>query len=426
MTKTTKHKTKVPKLRFKEFSWEWGERKLIELSINWFSNWVFNNPNKVWNWYKLINVKDMYDKFPINTNTLSLVDIDEKDFLKNKVEYWDIFFTRSSLVKDWIAFSNINLSEENDLTYDWHLIKMKPNKGLCYPIYLVYLFKTINLRKQFVVRWKTTTMTTIGQEDISTVNVKIPSLPEQQKIADFLSSIDDKIEKIKEKKKLLEEYKKWVMQKIFSQEIRFKDENWKNFENWKEKKLWEIWDFQTSSIDKVSRDWEKEVFLINYMNVYRHELINNLTKDNLQKITAKDSQILSNNLKQWDILFTPSSETPDDIWHSVVIFEDLDNCVYSYHLMRFRPKIQLNILYSHYFCNIPEVLNQLSKLSTWSTRFTISVKSFSSIEIKLPSLKEQEIIANFLSWIDKKIEKNSLELESVEKFKKGLLQSMFV
>jgi type I restriction enzyme S subunit len=256
--------------------------------------------------------------------------------------------------------------------------------------------------------------------------VNFPSLEEQTKIANFISSVDEKINFLKEKKELLEDYKKGIMQKIFNQEIRFKDDNGNDFEKWQEKSLGEIGTFQTSSIDKLSRDEEEEVFLVNYMNVYRHENINNYTKVHLQIVTAKDSQINSCNLKKGDILFTPSSETPDDIGHSVVIFEDLDNCVYSYHLMRFRPNIEIDILYSHYFCNNTKVLGQISRLATGSTRFTISVKSFSSIIIDLPCLKEQTKIANFLSAIDEKIELVSNQIQDTLEYKKGLLQQMFV
>lgn len=161
------------------------------------------------------------------------------------------------------------------------------------------------------------------------------------------------------------------------------------------------------------------------MNVYRHENINNSTIKSFQTVSAKENQIESCNLKKGDILFTPSSETPDDIGHSVVIFEDLENAVFSYHLMRFRPNIRIDILYSHYFCNIPSVLSQLTKLATGSTRFTISVKSFSSIQIQLPCLNEQSKIANFLSNIDKKINKVITEIEKMENWKIGLLQKMF-
>ena len=162
------------------------------------------------------------------------------------------------------------------------------------------------------------------------------------------------------------------------------------------------------------------------MNVYKHENIkNNSTKD-LMIVSANETQLNASDLKKGDILFTPSSETPDDIGHSVVIFEDLMDTLYSYHLMRFRPKVQLDILYSHYFCNIPDVLRHISRVATGSTRFTISVGEFSKIQINLPSLLEQTKIANFLSAIDNKIEKVGKQLVESKQFKKALLQQMFV
>lgn len=216
------------------------------------------------------------------------------------------------------------------------------------------------------------------------------------------------------------------MQKIFSQEIRFKADDGSEFEDWKEKKLRDIGEFKTSSVDKKTIQDEELVYLVNYMNVYNHENINNQTVKNYMRVSAKENQILTSDLKKGDILFTPSSETPDDIGHSVVIFEDLENTVYSYHLMRFRPKVKLDILYSHYFCNIPEVLKQITKVSTGSTRFTISVGGFSKIVINLPCLEEQTKIANFLSSIDSKIEQVQKQLNSTKEFKKALLQQMFV
>jgi type I restriction enzyme S subunit len=267
---------------------------------------------------------------------------------------------------------------------------------------------------------------TLGQAEFLKQSFKIPSVLEQQKIASFFTTIDQKISQLKLKKSLLEQYKKGVMQKIFSQEIRFRDENGQEFPKWEKMKLGEVGHFQTSSVDKLSRKGEKEVRLVNYMNVYRHEDINQDSLNNLQEVTATEKQILTNNLQKGDILFTPSSETSSDIGHSVVIFEDLLNCLYSYHLMRFRPTIKLDILYSHYFCNIPKVLAQLSKLATGSTRFTISVKSFSSIEVSLPTLAEQSKIATFLSAIDNKINHTKTQIEKAELWKKGLLQKMFV
>lgn len=267
---------------------------------------------------------------------------------------------------------------------------------------------------------------TLGQKEFEKLSFSIPSFPEQQKIADYLSSVDQKISLLDEKKTELSRYKKAMMHQLFSQQIRFKDENGNDFPDWEEKRLGEVGYFQTSSVDKLYVENEKEVYLINYMNVYRHETINNETINSFQIVTAKDSQIKSSDIKKGDILFTPSSETPSDIGHSVVIFEDIKNAVFSYHLMRFRPSIELNLMYSHYFCNISKVLNQLTKYATGSTRFTISVKSFSAILVDIPSIPEQQKIADFLSSLDESIDKVNEQIKQMKNFKKAMLQQMFV
>ena len=122
----------TPKLRFKEFDGEWSKSSILDLSKEKaLNNGVFNDQNKVGKGYKLINVLDMYIERDIDEARLSLLDLDAKEFERNKVKYGDIFFTRSSLVKEGIAFSNVYLGNANDVTYDGHLIKLSPNWLCC-------------------------------------------------------------------------------------------------------------------------------------------------------------------------------------------------------------------------------------------------------------------------------------------------------
>jgi type I restriction enzyme, S subunit len=209
---------KVPKYRFKEFEndGEWKEDILFNLALDGFSNGVFNDPKKVGSGYKLINVINMYSESPISENNLTLLELNDSEFEKNKVKYGDIFFTRSSLVPEGIAKSNIYLGSSDDITYDGHLIRMRPNKELIYPVYLHYLLKTENVRSQMIAKGKTATMTTIGQSDVASVKTSYSKNPkEQQKIASCLSSLDALITAQAEKIEQLKLHKKGLMQGLF-------------------------------------------------------------------------------------------------------------------------------------------------------------------------------------------------------------------
>jgi type I restriction enzyme S subunit len=261
--------------------------------------------------------------------------------------------------------------------------------------------------------------------DLKKLTINLPRFSEQEKIAEFLTAVDARVALQDKKVELLQRYKKSVMQKIFSQKIRFKDGNGDDYPDWKNRRLGELGDFKTSSVDKLSREGEKEVRLVNYMNVYRHENLS--TAADLPIVTANETQIANNNLNKGDILFTPSSETPSDIGHSVVVRQDLVDTVYSYHLVRLRPTVPLDLGYSHYFCNTADVLRQIARRCQGSTRFTITIGEFSKISSRISlSLNEQQKIADFLTAIDDKINLEKSKLLEAKKFKKALLQRMFV
>lgn len=208
--------SKQPEIRLKGFSGDWPGLRIFDLAQNGkLNNGVFNDQNKIGKGYKLINVLDMYIETSIDEKKLTLLDLDRKEFEQNKVKYGDVFFTRSSLVKEGIAFSNVYLGHSNDITYDGHLIKLSPNLELVDPIFLNYCLKSSKIRTQLILGGKSTTMTTIGQQEVGETIVGLPSMSEQLKIGQFFKRLDETLLLQQQKLQTLKNFKRAFLEKMF-------------------------------------------------------------------------------------------------------------------------------------------------------------------------------------------------------------------
>jgi type I restriction enzyme, S subunit len=415
MTQETK---KLPLLRFPEFTDAFCSKNLKDLSKSGFSNGVFNDPEKIGRGYRLINVKDMYVGSSIDVEALSLIHLDKKLFERNQVKFGDIFFTRSSLVREGIAYSNVNLSRAPDITFDGHLIKMTPNLDLVSPEFLSYALRTSSIRRQLVAGGKTTTMTTIGQEEIGNVSVFLPSVVEQGKIAAFLLAVDKKIAQLTKKKQLLLEYKKGVTRQIFDQNIRFKDDNGNNYPDWEPKELKEI-------SDRVKKK--------NTTNEINFVLTNSAMKGIVSQTDYFDKDIANpNNLTGYyvvdkdDFVYNPRISTLSPV--GPIKRNNLRKGVMSPLYMVFRLKY-VDLDFSEFFFdtnNWHDYMRSIANFGARHDRMNITTESFFEMPILVPSREEQEKIAKFLQTLDKKIQLADRQLEETKNFKKGLLQQMFV
>jgi type I restriction enzyme S subunit len=232
---------------------------------------------------------------------------------------------------------------------------------------------------------------------ITEMNIGFPSLPEQQKIASFLSAVDEKIQQLSRKKELLEQYKKGVMQQLFSGKLRFKDENGKAFPKWEEKRIWEISEKKSSNIaaNAIAENvGDYKIYgatgFLKTVDFYREE--------EPYISIVKDGAGVGRTLL---------CDAKTSVLGTLDIIKPIIN-------------VDLYFLYS--------VLNNIDfvKYTKGSTIPHIYFKDYSTEKIQLPNLKEQKKIANYLSNIDSKIESVIKQITQTQIFKKGLLQQMFV
>jgi type I restriction enzyme S subunit len=284
--------------------------------------------------------------------------------------------------------------------------KSKLSSGFLYQ----YLFSAV-FTKQLLGELVGSDQPYIKSELFNVTKNIFPELQEQQEIADFLSSMDKKIEQLTEKHSLLTEYKKGVMQQIFSQQIRFKDEQSDDYPEW-------------------------EVMKAEYL-FYSHSNKNH--KSDLPILAATQNRgVIPRSETGLDIYSSDASIAsykviePGDFLISLRSFQG--GIEYSEYLgigspayTVLKPKKDIvNSFYKFYF----KKEDFISRLSNTVVGIRdgkqISYSAFATLKLPYPCIEEQQKIANFITEIDNKIDQAWSVLEQTKAFKKGLLQKMFV
>ncbi|AZM39818.1 restriction endonuclease subunit S [Acinetobacter sp. WCHA39] len=261
----------------------------------------------------------------------------------------------------------------------------------------------------------------IRNHDYFSTELCIPSLLEQTKIAAFLSAVDEKITQLTQKHQLLSQYKQGMMQKLFSQQIRFKADDGSEFGKWESKKISDLFDEVRNKV--ADRDIETYSItagkgFVSQANKFGRDISG---KQNSNYIVLKPNDFSYNkgNSKTYKYGCVYLNELNYDIAVPNVFIS-------------FRSK-KLNLVHEKFYSKLFEfhyLDRYLRLLISSSARMdgllNVSKDGFFEIKLPYPCLEEQTKIANFLSAIDQKIDVVSEQLEQAKLWKKGLLQQMFV
>jgi type I restriction enzyme S subunit len=250
---------------------------------------------------------------------------------------------------------------------------------------------------------------TLGQQEFEKLSLPIPIYSEQQKIASFLTAIDTRLQQLMRKKELLEQYKKGVMQRIFSMELRFKNEEGKEFSPWQIKPLGDVAEIimGQSPPSNTYNNVGEGVFLIQGNADIEQR------KSKPRNWTTRPTKLC----KEGDILLSvraPVGSVAQSV-HNACIGRGVS-------IIRNSNQSNLGYLYQWLLWFEPK----WGKISQGSTFDAISGPEIKKVKIQLPSLPEQQKIATFLTALDARIALVSEQLERTRAYKRGLLQRMFV
>lgn len=250
------------------------------------------------------------------------------------------------------------------------------------------------------------------------VNIRkpLPSIEEQKKISKFLLSIDDVMQVQEKELAALEEQKNGIMQKIFNQEVRFKEDDGSEYPEWNKEKWGSIGQFLKSGNLSKSDLSEEGVPCILYGELYtKYKEIANV----IHSKTNTPCEVVS---KKGDVIIPKSGETPEDISTATCI--PYDGVALGGDLIIFRSDCIFGSYLSYLIANKKKW--EIAQIAQGKTIVHINDKSLAKIEIEIPCLKEQQKISDCLSAYDEVIQIKKDKLEVWKEIKKGLLQQMFV
>ena len=400
----------VPQLRFPEFSGEWEDGKLGNYG-NLINGLTYSPDNIVDDGLLVLRSSNVQNgQIYLNDNVYVNLDVDDAALTRED----DILICVRNGSKRLIGKSTIinkNLPKSTHGAF-MTVFRGESNKFISHWFHSSIYYKEVHKNLG-------ATINSINGSNLKKFKTIFPLKPEQQKIAAFLTAVDTKIEQLSKKQELLGEYKKGLMQQIFSQVIRFKADDGCDFPDWEEKKLGGIGSFYRGHTYNSTNVKNNGLLVLRSSNIKNDKLV--LDKD-LQFVDKICSDKIS--LRTDDIVICMANGSKHLVGKSGVYYGDYDN------------KLTVGA-----FCSIFRTDNKLSKYILQTVQYkrylhillagtninNLKNSELAELKFNLPvSINEQTKIANFLSSIDSKIEQVSKQLVESKQFKKALLQQMFV
>ena len=309
-----------------------------------------------------------------------------------------IFHERKRIAQDFLMDNNMMAFLPSDLPID----------------FAKHLFDRVRLSKYAQVG----ALPSYNASDIGALKVHIPTLPEQRKIADFLTAVDGRIGQLSQKKALLEDYKKGVMQQLFTQALRFKDDQGNDFPAWEKKKLGAVCSIlKGKGLSKADLVEDGATPCIRYGELYT--IYSELIQEPKSRTNVAEKELVLS--EENDVIIPASGETHIDIATASCVMSKGIALGGDLNIIR----TKLNGVFLAYYLN-NACKHAIARVAQGSSVIHLYPDQLKGLSLRFPSTAEQTKIANFLTALDRKIESVSSQIAHTQTFKKGLLQQMFV
>lgn len=388
---------KSPKLRFPNFTDEWSNVQLGELLE--FNNGINADRDSYGKGRKFINVLDILNnEHIIYENIKGSVEVDAKTEKNNKVEYGDLVFLRSSETREDVGKCSVYLDKEEYCLFGGFVIRGKKIAEYD-PYFLKLNLETPLIRHQIGSKSGGSTRFNVSQGILNSIDIKMPSIVEQKAISKFMDIFNKKIQLQQQKIDLLQEQKKGYMQKVFKQELRFKNEEGQYYPDWKNRKIRDLFEVTRGHVLST-----KEISEMGKYPVYSSQTKNN-------GLLGYYDEFLFENAITW----TTDGANAGNVKYRSGKFYCTNVCGVLLNKEGYANKCIAEIINSIAFRYVsyvgnPKLMNNV----------------MGDISIDFPCIEEQKKISDFLLILDNKINLEETTLKLLRNQKKGFMQKMFI
>ena len=360
----------------------------------------------------MVNVKDLYDFKPFVkiVDETRVSNIADSYILKDG----DLLFVRSSLVRDGVGFSAMFRDNGESTVYSGFIIRSRINSPKIFNPFVAYYLRSGLGRKNTIRLSGTVTITNIGQDALALLPIPVPPLPEQQKIAEILSTVDEQISTTQAIIDKSKELKKGLMQKLFSEGIGHTE--FKDTKIGRIPKSWEISKLGEHCV-KATKKFEPSKSNDSHKYIGLEHIISNAHRINGYG-DSNDTLSTKTIFTKGEILYGKLRPYLNKVWRAKF------NGVCTTEILVLKSKNEFDNGFLFYLLHNHRFIGHTISHTEGTSLPRANWKDISIFKIPLPSLSEQEKIADILSEADAKIEKEEQEKAHLEQLKKGLMQQL--
>lgn len=378
---------------------------------------------------KIINYVDVFRNRALDNNIIQgLVEVSEKEKQLFNTKKGDVFFTRTSETVDEIGMTAVLLENINDLVYSGFVLRARPKTEELDLFYKKYCFSEFYTRKEIMRKSSCTTRALTSGTLLKDVLIKIPTIKEQQKIADILSTVDTQIDDTDKLIEKTKELKKGLMQRLLTKGIGHTE-------------------FKMTEVGEIPVEWEI-ITVGKLVTLLKSGLSRSLKEENvgvpcIRSNNIKEDKLVLNDLKYWYNMDDKGAKIEDYILDEGDIIVNFINsisqigkgCIFNKNDFRtiyttnlLRIKVDNSKIINTFFYYYIQT-ERYRKEITLITKPAVNQASFTTVEYKsikfpVPNLEEQRLISNILVSVDTQIEEYENKKSKLEELKKGLMQQL--